>query len=141
MRVSIIGGGYVGLVTGVCLADLGHMVTIIDLDIQKIKAINLKEPPIYEEGLHNLLRTHVGNTLYASNKFDSVIEADLILICVGTPQDNNGCADLSYVLSACETIGKKLKGHEKFLCHCSEEHCSTRNYPQSCETYNNCCIW
>lgn len=114
MQISIVGGGYVGLVTGACLADLGHKVTIIDLDNKKVQAINIKEPPIFEDGLHNLLRTHVGNTLHASIKYDSVIEADLILICVGTPQDNKGYADLSYISNACETIGKKLKDHEKF---------------------------
>ena len=114
MHVSVIGGGYVGLVTGTCLAYCGHHVNIIDLDAEKVRSINNKTPPIYEEGLTELLQSLVGNHLLASTGYESVYQADIVIISVGTPQGDDGSADLSYIQSASEAIGTALYGKDKF---------------------------
>ncbi|MFH0966825.1 MAG: UDP-glucose/GDP-mannose dehydrogenase family protein [Methanobacteriota archaeon] len=109
MQVSIIGGGYVGLVTGVCLASVGHQVSIIDVDTSKVAAINRKESPIYEEGLDAILIEYGGKTLVASSDYNSVSTANLILICVGTPQNEGGSADLRYIKDAASKIGTAVR--------------------------------
>ena len=115
LRITIIGGGYVGLVTGTCLAHLGHHVTIVDVDKNKVDAINAKIPPIYEEGLSELLEKYVGETLSASTNYDSVSESDVIFIAVGTPPNEDGSANLIYIRQAAENIATELeKSHREF---------------------------
>lgn len=114
MNVSIIGGGYVGLVTGTCLAELGHDVTIIEIDPEKVKAINSGNPPIYETGLEDLLKKNVGKKLQARNDYQSVKTADIVFISVGTPPKPDGSADLSYIESASYSVGKELKNNPHF---------------------------
>lgn len=109
MKISIVGGGYVGLVTGSCLAKLGHDVTIIDVDPVKIQLINNGKPPIYEKGLEALLKQYAKQSLRASTGYDSVANADLVFICVGTPSQPDGSANLSYIESASTSIGTYLK--------------------------------
>lgn len=114
MLISILGGGYVGLVTGLCLAYCGNKVTIIDIDPDKVASVNQKEPPIFEEGLTEILQKFGGKTFYASTSFESISFADLIFICVGTPQGEGGSADLSFIREAAMRIGESLKESEKY---------------------------
>jgi UDPglucose 6-dehydrogenase len=108
-KITIIGSGYVGLITGVCFAEFGHTVTVVDIEKHKVDAINARSPPIYEAGLKELLAKHVGKTLFASTKYTSVSESDVIFIAVGTPPLPDGSADLQYIKAAAEQIGLTLK--------------------------------
>lgn len=109
MRISIIGTGYVGLVTGACLADKGHQVTCVDIDPKRVAALNRAEAPIFEAGLEELLRRHVGKTLHATSDLAAAVrETELTLIAVGTPF-NGSEIDLSFVLGASRQIGEALK--------------------------------
>ncbi len=108
MNVTIIGGGYVGLVTGTCLSSLGHNVTIVDTIPEKVDKINSGHSPIYEEGLDELLQQHIGKNLTASNSYDAVKESDVIFIAVGTPPKEDGSANLCYIQSAAEMAAVAL---------------------------------
>lgn len=114
MKISVVGGGYVGLITGACLAETGHEVIIIDIDKEKIDAINSARPPIYEKGLEELLVRHSGKNLTARSDFSSVRDSAISIICVGTPGAEDGSADLRYILSAAESVGRELKGFEGY---------------------------
>jgi UDPglucose 6-dehydrogenase len=109
MKISVVGGGYVGLVTGTCFAELGHAVTIIEIDPGKVQAIHIGNPPIYEDGLEDLLKQNAGKRLNACTGFGSVASADIVFICVGTPQKPDGSVNLSYIESASTSIGEVLK--------------------------------
>ncbi|MDD4254477.1 MAG: UDP-glucose/GDP-mannose dehydrogenase family protein [Methanofollis sp.] len=113
MRVSVIGGGYVGVVTAACFAHLGHGVSIVEVDAGKVRTINAGEPPIYEEGLEGLLKVHAGKKLVAGTEYGPVADSDLSFICVGTPPAWDGSADLSYITAACRSIGEVLRGGKK----------------------------
>jgi len=114
MRISIVGGGYVGLVSATCLADLGHSVILIDIDEDKVEAINCGMSPIYEKGLNELLSAHIGRDLQAATGYEDLVSSDLTLICVGTPPLSDGSADLSMIESASALIGRALEGKEKY---------------------------
>ncbi len=108
MKVSVAGTGYVGLVSGVCLADLGHEVVCVDMDQAKVDKINNGEPPIYEHGLKDLLSKNIGKRLKASNDLhNAVLNSDLTLIAVGTPFDGE-VIDLNYIKAVTAEIGKAL---------------------------------
>lgn len=109
MKITIIGGGYVGLVTGACFADIGHGVTIIDVDPIKVGMINENMAPIFEPGLESILARTTGKSLQASLSYDSVTSSDLTFICVGTPPNDDGSANLSYIESASRSIGIALQ--------------------------------
>ena len=110
MKVSIIGSGYVGLVTGACLADRGHRVVCVDIDPAKVDAINKAVPPIHEEGLPEMLRRVSGKSLTASTDLDaSVRDSDLTMIAVGTPFDGK-TIDLTYITKTAEQIGRAIRG-------------------------------
>jgi UDPglucose 6-dehydrogenase len=109
MKITIIGGGYVGLVTGACFADTGHDTTIIDVDPAKVAMINEKRAPIFEPGLESILLRAIGKNLRASLSYDSVGTSDLTFICVGTPPNDDGSANLSYIESASRSIGTALQ--------------------------------
>jgi len=109
MRISVIGGGYVGLVSSVCFAALRHSVDIIEIDRAKCDAINAGQPPIYENGLEDLLSIHAGRNLHAYVEYNYIKHSDLIFLCVGTPQGSDGHTDLSNIVSACESIGMALR--------------------------------
>lgn len=113
MKISIIGGGYVGVVTAACFAHLGHDVSVVEVDGGKVGAINAGIPPVHEEGLDALLRAHAGKKLVARRDYGDVADADLSFICVGTPQADDGSADLSYVAAASRSIGEALRGGER----------------------------
>lgn len=113
-NLTMIGTGYVGLVSGTCFAELGFNVTCVDLDAAKIS--NLKDKgiiPIYEPGLEELVRKNVaaGRLHFTTNLADAVPDADAVFIAVGTPQDEDGSADLQYVEAAASDIAKHLQGY------------------------------
>lgn len=108
MRVAIVGTGYVGLVSGACLAEKGHDVTCVDIDVDKVDRINRGESPIHEEGLDELLARNVGSRLRATLDLrEAVRHAELTLIAVGTPFDGDRI-DLRYVREASGQIGEVL---------------------------------
>ncbi|MGI9288763.1 MAG: UDP-glucose dehydrogenase family protein [Pseudomonadales bacterium] len=108
MKVSVAGTGYVGLVSGVCLADLGHEVICVDIDHDKVNKINNGEAPIYEDGLEELLARNIGDRLKASNDLhQAVLDTDLTLVAVGTPFDGD-LIDLRYIKNVAAEIGTAL---------------------------------
>ena len=109
MKITIVGGGYVGLVTGACFADIGHDVTVIDVDPVKVGIINEKRSPIFEPGLENILIRTIGKNLRADLSYNSVSTSDLTFICVGTPPKGDGSTDLTYIESASRSIGMALQ--------------------------------
>lgn len=110
MKLSIIGTGYVGLVTGTCFAEIGHDVTCIDIDNAKVERMKKGESPLYEVGLEEMMRANIKNgRLHFSNDYESVRVADAVFLAVGTPSSDDGQADLSYVFGACESIIPYLK--------------------------------
>ena len=109
MKVSIIGAGYVGLVTGACLAEKGHQVICVDVDKEKVNKINQGIPPIYEKGLEDLLNKNINIRLKATTDlYKSVIETDVTFVAVGTPFDGSQI-DLTYVKEVSRQIGSALK--------------------------------
>src|SRR5262245_48237772 len=109
MNISIVGTGYVGLVTGACLAEKGHRVTCVDINPERVKALNAAQSPIFEAGLEDLLRKHVGKALDATTDLAAAVAAtDLTLIAVGTPF-NGQEIDLTAVLTAARQIGDAIK--------------------------------
>ena len=109
MRVSIIGTGYVGLVSGACLAHLGHSVVCVDVDPRKVDMITEKNPPIYEKGLQELLDANVPDRLTATTDLrEAVLNSDLSLIAVGTPFDGE-LIDLTFIRQVAKEIGGALK--------------------------------
>jgi UDPglucose 6-dehydrogenase len=115
MRVAVVGAGYVGLVSAVGLAELGHTVRCIDVDQRKVEALNRGEPPIFERGLQQLLRHNVGTRLTATTDLIGAVQAsELTLVCVGTPSRSDGSIDLSFVQQAAEQIGSALATTSEF---------------------------
>lgn len=115
MHITIIGGGYVGLVTAACLSHLNHNTTVIEIFPEKVAAINRAEPPIYEDGLDVLLTTHISANLQATTQYTPVQISDVIFIAVGTPPNPDGSANLSYITAAAETIADELaKSHAEY---------------------------
>jgi UDPglucose 6-dehydrogenase len=112
MEISIVGGGYVGLVSAACFAELGHSVNLIEIDREKVEAINSASPPIYEKGLKELLKVHAGRNLVASSSYEGLDRSEIIMICVGTPSRQDGEADLTMVASASRSIGEALRNGE-----------------------------
>ena len=111
MKVSVIGTGYVGLVTGATLADLGNEVVCLDILEEKINMLNSGKSPIYEPGLDELLKNGLkSKKLIGSTEIEqNVRNSDITFICVGTPSDKNGNIDLSYIKSASSSIGRALR--------------------------------
>ncbi|OGI63032.1 MAG: GDP-mannose dehydrogenase, partial [Candidatus Muproteobacteria bacterium RBG_16_60_9] len=114
MKVSIIGTGYVGLVTGACFAEVGHDVVCVDVDRDKVDRINRGETPIYEVGLEDLLRRHVGKRLRATTDLRAAILAsEVTFIAVGTPFDGEH-VDLTFIRRAARDIGAALRDKRDF---------------------------
>ena len=114
MRISIVGTGYVGLVSGVCLAEIGHDVICIDIDQSKVDQINQGITPIYEKDLEPLLHKHIGKKLKAVTDLHSaVLETDVTFIAVGTPFDGQ-YIDLSFIKTVSEQIGEALKSKSTY---------------------------
>jgi len=113
MKITIVGTGYVGLVTGTCFAESGMTVTCVDVDINKINMLNRGEVPIFEPGLEQLIERNVKKErlFFSTSLKDSIEGSEAIFIAVGTPPDEDGSADLKYVLGVSHEIGKYLTHH------------------------------
>ena len=110
MKVTIFGSGYVGLVTGACLADAGNDVLCVDIDPERIERLNRGEIPIHEPGLEALVRrnSEAGRLEFSTDQAQAVEHGLFQLIAVGTPADEDGSADLRHVLDVARTIGERL---------------------------------
>lgn len=139
MKIAVLGTGYVGLSTGVCLSEIGHNVICIDTDEQKIKSLRQGISPIYEPGLENLLiqNAAAGRLLFTTSHREALNGAEIIIIAVGTPQMEDGGADLSYIVQAAKDIAANLVqssvvvikstvpvGTNDFIKSIIEEHCN-----------------
>ena len=110
MKVSIFGTGYVGLVTGTCFAEMGNDVLCVDIDKAKVDALRNGHIPIFEPGLEDLVTANVAkqNLQFSTDTAAGVDHGDIIFIAVGTPEDEDGSADLQYVLSVASSIGQHM---------------------------------
>ncbi len=113
MKISIIGTGYVGLVTGTCFAESGIIVTCVDVDENKINMLNNGHVPIYEPGLEDMIKKNVEKQrlFFTTNIEESLVEAEAAFIAVGTPPDEDGSADLQYVVGVAEEIGEYMNDY------------------------------
>ena len=111
MKIAIVGTGYVGLVTGTCFAEIGVNVICVDTNSEKIEALHQGIIPIYENGLEDMVHrnTKAGRLQFTTSLESCLDEADVIFSAVGTPPDEDGSADLSYVLEVARTIGRNMK--------------------------------
>ena len=114
MRITIIGTGYVGLVAGACLADMGNYVICADNNAQKIEQLKNNIMPIFEPGLDELVKSNTKeNRLVFTTDLDYAVKnSEVCFIAVGTPQDEDGSADLSHVISVAENIAKSMNGYK-----------------------------
>lgn len=114
MKICVIGTGYVGLVVGACFAEMGNFVICVDNDEEKLKKLNNGIIPIYEPGLEDLIKFNVGEKrLSFSSDLENAVQNSLVcFIAVGTPQGEDGAADMKYVYTVAEQIGKALNGYK-----------------------------
>ena len=114
MKIAVIGTGYVGLVVGTCFAETGNRITCVDVDEKKIRALQNGEVPIYEPGLDELIQRNVaeGRLKFTTDVAGAIREAKVCFIAVGTPMDEDGSADLRYVLGVARQIGENLKDYK-----------------------------
>lgn len=110
MNIAIVGTGYVGLVSGTCFADTGAIVTCVDTNAEKIQRLQNNDIPIYEPGLVELVQKNVkaGRLKFTTDLASIVNEQEIIFTAVGTPPDEDGSADLTYVLQVAKTIGQSI---------------------------------
>lgn len=108
MKIAVAGTGYVGLVTGVALAHIGHDVTCVDVDEEKVKKMSQGISPIYEEGLEELMKEDKERLTYTTNYKEAYKDKDVIFIGVGTPERADGSANLDYVYKVCEQIAESV---------------------------------
>lgn len=110
MKIAVIGTGYVGLVAGACLAETGNTVVCADLDARKVECLKRDEIPIFEPGLDSIVERNQadGRLSFTTDVAGAVAQSEVVFIAVGTPQDEDGSADLSHVLAVAEMIGKNL---------------------------------
>ena len=113
MKVSVVGTGYVGLVTGACLADMGNQVLCLDIDAAKVRSLNEGRVPIYEPGLEPIVRRNreAGRLAFTTDAAAAAGHGTLQLIAVGTPPGEDGSADLQHVLAAARAIGRHMDGY------------------------------
>lgn len=112
-NIAVIGGGYVGLVTGACLANIGHAVTIIEINGEKVQKILQAQAPIAEPMLAGLLQSVLGKNLQISTDYSCIMGADIAMICVDTPSSTDGSLDTRSIRSACRSLGLALKGNTR----------------------------
>ncbi len=115
MQVLVIGSGYVGLVAAVCFAEAGHRILGVDVDAEKVAMLTRGESPIFEPGLDDLLAKHLGtgSLRFTTSLEDGIQEADAAFICVGTPQSEDGSADMKYVLAVAGQLGDAMAQRSK----------------------------
>ncbi len=118
MKITMIGTGYVGLVTGTCFAESGNDVTCLDVDTRKVDLLNKGGVPIYEPGLEELVKRNAasGRLKFTTNYEEAISKAKCVFICVGTPQDETGAADLKYVKAAAENMAPYLQPGTIVIC-------------------------
>ncbi len=109
MNLAVAGTGYVGLVTGVCLASVGHKVTCVDVDANKVEVMSQGKCPIYEPGLEELMQEHLSNLTFTTDYKMAYKDADVIFIGVGTPEKKDGSANLAYVYTVAEQIAESIE--------------------------------
>jgi len=111
MKVAVIGTGYVGLVTGACLSEMGNDVCCVDIDESRIGHLNRGEIPIYEPGLGAMVSSNIGkgHLRFATDSGKAIESAEICMICVGTPMREDGSADLEYIYSAAHSIGAHMR--------------------------------
>ncbi|MCC2677643.1 MAG: tuaD [Pseudobdellovibrio sp.] len=114
MKITVFGTGYVGLVTGVCFAEMGNNVSCVDIDPNKLKMLRDGKSPIYEPGLDTLLLSNIKSNriTFTDDAKTSVNSADIIFIAVGTPPQEDGSADLQYVLKVADTIAEHMNEYK-----------------------------
>ena len=115
MRIAVVGTGYVGLVTGTCFAETGNDVICVDVDKEKLKKLKNGIIPIFEPGLDSLFGRNLkeGRLQFTNNLYDAVRKSVVIMLCLPTPQDEDGSADLSYVLKVADDLGKLFRKEPK----------------------------
>ncbi|NDF99567.1 MAG: UDP-glucose/GDP-mannose dehydrogenase family protein, partial [Chitinophagia bacterium] len=113
MKIAVVGTGYVGLVTGACLSDVGIEVTCIDIDAKKIENLNKGVLPIYEPGLEEIVERNMqaGRLNFSTSLAESIKGCDVVFIAVGTPPGEDGSADLKYVLAVASQIGENIEDY------------------------------
>ena len=111
MKIAIVGTGYVGLVSGACFAEVGIDVTCVDVDVNKIERRRRGEIPIYEPGLDDLVKRNVkeGRLHFTTDLLSCLDDVEVVFCAVGTPPDEDGSADLKYVLEVARTFGQNIK--------------------------------
>ena len=114
MKITVIGTGYVGLVTGACLADAGNTVFCLDLNEEKIKKLNQGEIPIFEPGLEPIVRRNeaAGRLKFSTDIAASVAHGEIQVIAVGTPPSEDGSADMQHVIAAARNVGRHMDGYK-----------------------------
>ena len=110
MNIAVVGSGYVGLVSGTCFAEMGNHVTCVDIDPEKIDKLNKGIIPIFEPGLESMVLKNIKNKNldFTTSLSDSILEAKIVFIAVGTPMGDDGSADLQYVLAVAKSIGESM---------------------------------
>jgi UDPglucose 6-dehydrogenase len=115
MNIAIIGTGYVGLVSGVCLASIGHKVICVDVDEKKINNLKNNIIPIYEPGLKELMEKHINNISFSTSLSSIINDVDVVFCAVGTPMDEDGSADLKYVLAVADEFARSISKYTVFV--------------------------
>lgn len=111
MKITVVGTGYVGLVSGTCFAEMGNRVTCVDVDERKIENLKKGIIPIYEPGLETMVLDNIANKnlFFTTNLAEAIQDVEVVFIAVGTPMGDDGSADLQYVLSVAKSIGKAMQ--------------------------------
>ncbi|MEM8769130.1 MAG: nucleotide sugar dehydrogenase, partial [Pseudomonadota bacterium] len=114
MKVTMFGSGYVGLVTGTCFAERGNNVLCVDVDSAKVESLKAGDVPIFEPGLEDMVRRNLaaGRLDFTTDAREGVEHGEVIFIAVGTPPDEDGSADLQYVLEVARTVGQHMQVHK-----------------------------
>ncbi|WP_414156938.1 UDP-glucose dehydrogenase family protein [Pseudomonas sp. BNK-15] len=114
MKVTVFGTGYVGLVQGAILADVGHQVVCLDIDNDKVEKLSRGQIPIYEPGLESIVKSSLesGNIHFTTDYKSAIAHGDVLFIAVGTPPDENGSADLKYVLDVARSIAQEIEDYK-----------------------------
>jgi UDPglucose 6-dehydrogenase len=117
MKISVVGTGYVGLVSGTCFAELNHEVTCIDIDEKKIQTLKEGGCPIFEPGLTDLMKRNIqAERLQFSTNYDSVKDSQVVFLAVGTPSSDDGQANLKYLYAAAESAINEIND-EAIICY------------------------
>ena len=117
MKIAMVGTGYVGLVSGTCFAEAGINVTCFDIDEKKIELLNLGHIPIYETGLEKLIKKNTvsGRLKFSVDLANNLQDVQVVFSAVGTPPDEDGSADLSYVLQVAKEVGQNMTDYLVFV--------------------------